>query len=192
MKSSISFFLSLILTTSSFSQTINDLENKKGFKEFRLGDSYHKWSNQLREISNTSNNSDKLYHYEGYCCRQAFQNEVDHIFLSFKDNKLIDITVFLKNFRVSKNSDLQIGFEEYPEPYMRLLNDFNSIFGNYNKKSLSGTEDAIFDGGEMWSTYWESQNVVLIVKYHNYLKYDYSTFSILDKNELIRKRQSSF
>ena len=142
--------LSLISTLVSFSQSINDLENKKGFKEFKLGDSYNKWSNQLKEINNSTNYSEKLYHYEGYCCKQAFQNEVDHIFLSFKDNKLIEITVFLKYFRGSKNSDLHIGFEEYPEPYMRLLNDFNSIFGNYKKKSLSGTEDAIFDGGEMF------------------------------------------
>ncbi len=40
-------FVSLIISTHLFAQTIDKLDEKNGFKDFTLGDSFTKWENQI-------------------------------------------------------------------------------------------------------------------------------------------------
>ena len=93
-----SIFVSLIFLTGLFAQTIDKLDQKNGFKDFTLGDTYSKWEGQLSLEGNYDDGS-KAYLYKGTCCNKVFDYPVEKIILKFNNNKLIAIYITTEKFQ---------------------------------------------------------------------------------------------
>ena len=89
-----STFLSLFISTLAFSQSIEKLDEKNGFKDFKLGDTFYKWQNSLTYLR--LQNNVKRYKYNGSCCNTIYEYPLDSIMLDFVDNKLIQINLLHK------------------------------------------------------------------------------------------------
>ncbi len=76
-------------------QSITDLDNKRGFKDFKLGDNYYQWSASIQLIK--VDETKKQYLYNGNCCNTLFDYSVEKIDLIFENNVLTIILVKLKH-----------------------------------------------------------------------------------------------
>ena len=129
-------YLIILLIVSSFfnnsySQTTAQLDQKNGFKEFKLGDAKSKWVSQLgRPNARLANTFD----YAGECCREAFGFPLQNIGLSFSQaNKLSTIY-------------LQYGAQPL-EQFRSILGSMNSAFG---KASAFDSNDRTGDVKAQW------------------------------------------
>jgi len=147
-KIAIVLILSLLFTSKLFSQSTIDLDEKKGFKDFILGDDYSKWSNDLKFDENVGEK--KYYAYTGTCCQQVFQYDLENIILGFKDNKLVIIyLITTKNKSTNTN--------EFPFlEYVSIKSSFTSLFG----KPYEYAND---NSGNIIST-WNGENVFLTLE----------------------------
>ena len=97
--------LSLAITsTNIFSQTA--LDEKYGFQDFKLGESYSKWSSNLTFFT-TLESGINVYKYTGSCCKTLYGYQIEEIRLGFDREK--DLTViwfttekFQKGYNVDK------------------------------------------------------------------------------------------
>jgi hypothetical protein len=179
----IALFINPIVT---FSQVNSALDQKNGFRDFKLGDSFDKWKASLKYVSMRSD-GDKLYEYTGTCCNNVFSFSVNKIQLVYSANKLVHIFIELKPFEDARK---QGGIIEYQSPnpsYERLLKDFNSLFGYYSEKVPL---DEPF--GRKYSTTWEGTKTVLVVDYYFLGTYDYALIGVLDKNHYESKTKDGF
>ena len=85
-------YLLLFLTCNCFSQTIDKLDERNGFKDFKLGDSFDKWKTSLEYIG-INPDEEKLYKYTGVCCKDVFDSQAENIELIFAKNGLIYIGI---------------------------------------------------------------------------------------------------
>ena len=90
----------LFLANYAHGQTINKLDEKNGFKDFKLGDSYTKWSNYLT-FDGTWKDGSKAYVYTGNCCNTVFEYDIESIILRFYSEKLVAIILTTKKFQES-------------------------------------------------------------------------------------------
>lgn len=142
-------FGSLILTTTlSFSQS-SQLDKKRGFKDFTLGDPYTKWSSSLSFLN--SDNGVSYYKYTGYCCNEVFNYRLSEIRLGFAENKLQIIYLITENQIKDRNEWLSY-------QYSYLKSNLNSIFGE-----SSGDMPAEKKGNVMCT--WKGNNTFLILEY---------------------------
>lgn len=122
MRNIISFiiFLALLFPLSVLSQSKMNkiLDERNGFKEFKIDDSYSKWKENL-EFIGSGNYDIKQYLYTGSCCHQIFEFDIDSIKLGFKNDKLylISLTTPIEinsstNYVSSTYSILKQNFEE--------------------------------------------------------------------------------
>lgn len=88
-------FLCFFISTITFSQSIEKLDEKNGFKDFKLGDSFYKWQNNLNYQG--SKNDVKRYFYNGPCCNTIYNYPIESILLDFADNKLVQIALLHKS-----------------------------------------------------------------------------------------------
>lgn len=88
-----------MLSTVFYGQTIEKLDERGGFRDFKIGDSFQKWSSQLEYRSDL--NKVKTYTYKGECCRTLYGSELESIVLGFIDNKLAMITLLSRNVPVN-------------------------------------------------------------------------------------------
>ncbi|HYV95016.1 MAG TPA: hypothetical protein VE978_24795 [Chitinophagales bacterium] len=115
-------FLTLILLICSriilCAQSINDLDNNGGFKDFKIGDPKSKWQQYL---GNPCSKIGNTYWYIGDCCRTAFGLPVTNIRLTFgfDDNKLQAIVVYF-------------GDTMEMDKVLELLNHIKAAFGKPN------------------------------------------------------------
>jgi hypothetical protein len=79
----------LLISSVVISQSIEKLDEKNGFKDFTLGDSFHKWQNSLsiKEI----NGDTKRCFYTANCCNTLYNYPLKTIMLDFENNKLVRI-----------------------------------------------------------------------------------------------------
>jgi hypothetical protein len=86
--------LCFFVTTVSFSQNIEKLDEKNGFKDFKLGDSFQKWQSSLSYQGSKKNV--KRYYYKGSCCNTIYEYPIESILLDFSNNKLVQIALLHK------------------------------------------------------------------------------------------------
>jgi|AntAceMinimDraft_9_1070365.scaffolds.fasta_scaffold06022_3 hypothetical protein len=98
MKKFTAFIFLVLFMTGIYSQTIEKLDEKNGFKDFKLGDTYSKWQNQLSAVGYWEDGTRK-YLYTGNCCTNVFNYPIDMIKLRFSDNKLVGIYIKTKKFQ---------------------------------------------------------------------------------------------
>lgn len=69
------------------------VDEKNGFKDFKLGDPKQKWADNI--VFEKSVGEMKMYRYDGPCCQQVFDSQVEKILLGFSNqtNKLVVIYI---------------------------------------------------------------------------------------------------
>jgi len=149
--------VSCLFISNIFAQDINFLDEKKGFKDFTIGDSYAKWQNQIQLNSFDKQDSTYSYKYTGTCCQDVFNYSIEGIQLKFYKNKLVSIfivTDFFQNGKPTWRTD----------DYMSINKSLSNLFG---KESLINMDEKTGN-----ATYtWQGQKVILMSMY------DYSGFS---------------
>lgn len=154
----------LTLTTISlFSQSIEDLDTKNGFNQFKLGDLYTKWQSNLELTEFKYQDADtKLYFYTGNCCSSLFGFKIEGIFMTFHNNKLVDISIDLDRERERQDTQWMVDCQKRLSSVMK---SFVALYGI--PQSVNEPKDIIRDN----PTYilgWIGEKVVLKVE-HTYI-----------------------
>ena len=177
--------LILLLNSVINAQASSVLDEKNGFKDIKLGDSYDKWKINLTYLD-TYGNNEKVYLYTGSCCQNAFNYPVEKIKIVFANNKIIYISIFLKPFQDNRATGDPIKFR-YPNLDFASVNkDLISLFGE-------GKDGALTEGkGLLYSKIYEGKKVVLVADYYNKNTYDFCNILVYDKIYIENKKQSGF
>jgi hypothetical protein len=85
-------FFAFMLPILSLSQSLSKLDQKNGFKSFRLGDSFDTWSSYVY-FEKDWGDGVKSYVYNGECCKDLYGVKTQKIVLGFRQNKLVRINV---------------------------------------------------------------------------------------------------
>ena len=145
MKTLANFGIALCLTVCvinlSHGQTINELDKKFGFKDFRLGDPKAKWMPQLTLRSTGATNT---YRYNGSCCREAFGAALKDIGVAFDRNEKL------------KNIFLIFRDRKQGEDLTRFFGTIEQAFGE------STAQDANSSSGDI-TRQWAGKAVILTV-----------------------------
>jgi len=141
MKATITTFFLVLFSTLSFSQSVNDLDLKNGFRHFKLGSSSSQIQNIVKRESKVDNSLNVVsYDYVGNDIKTIFGVNVYGLSLSFFNNKLFSIRVSFGDFD---------GNDFTSEEYERIKNTLQELYGSdwitptKNKNVISG---AIWDG----------------------------------------------
>lgn len=130
MKRFLTITFTLLIIFNGNSQVNTKLDEKNGFKDFQIGDSYEKWKLNLIKVSGDIENI--KYRYTGTCCQQVFDFEVEEILLEFKSKKLINIIITLEQWEKSTSendfTDLATCFDNLDY----LSGRFDILFGKYS------------------------------------------------------------
>jgi hypothetical protein len=176
MKKTSLIILTLVLTIKIFAQNIQTLDEKRGFKDFTIGDTYLKWEKQLSFNFYDEKDSTTNYSYIGTCCQEVFNYNVDGINLKFKNNKIVKIYIILKPFR-TKYLSLPT------DDYLSINNSLSNIFGTLT--SIEKNQDEVIYK-------WTGKKIVLFSSY-NYL-FNYQRITITDYSYFLKnlKNNSGF
>ncbi len=135
---------------SSFGQTIKYLDQKNGIKDFKIGDSYERWSEYIEPV----NPQQGVYKYTGSGCKEIFGRKVTSVILVFASGRLIAINVKTADL-ASKNID----------------GSYNINYGNYVEEKLIGLfgKPLLYDkkGDANYMKHklqWTSKKLILQVK----------------------------
>lgn len=147
-----------LIPTALVAQSTFDLDNKNGFKDFKLGDPFSKYSNQLEYLGILDGTDNvKGYRYIGYCCKTVFEFNVEDINLEFKNNKLTKILITLEKFQ--KEYEISGQFTKYDQSnYNKLNSSFTTLFGKPTGYDADDKTGAFYTG-------WEGEKVVLVTKF---------------------------
>ena len=137
-------------------QTIDALDIQRGFKDFKIGDSFSKWSKDLQS-NNTWDDGTKIYTYIGSCCDMVFQYPVESIFIRFENEKIIGIIIKLEKF--------QKEFDKSGQYTRWRKSDFESINSSFS--DLFGKETSVIkpENTSEVTFVWEGNKVTLASQY---------------------------
>lgn len=81
----------VILTLISFTvlSQVTNLDEKRGFKEIKLGDTYEKWKDDIAFVRNDSET--KKYKFKGDCCSAFYEYNIPILFLDFYKEEVVSI-----------------------------------------------------------------------------------------------------
>jgi hypothetical protein len=171
----------LIFSSRFFAQTIDKLDEKNGFKDFKLGDNFSKWQYEV-EYEGTWEDGTKGYVYKGNCCNKLFDYPIENITLKFADNKLVTIMISTKKF--------QREYKESGEYTKWRSNDFENINSSFSY--LFGKQTTIVVEKD---TYVWSGNKVMLLSRYEYLgikEGDRQKILIIDKSYLNKNIDDGF
>lgn len=179
------FFSILIIFNGLSAQSITQLDQKNGFKEFKIGDSYSKWRDQLDYIGSKNNGKNKAYLYKGECCKMVFEYPLEEIMLVFIDNKLNSIRLTLE--QIQKKYELSGSYTEID------LSTFKSLNSSFIKLFGKPTDFFTSENDEKFFCTWNGKKVLLLTmwEYLGYKSGDRNVISI-SKNELSKKIKNGF
>jgi hypothetical protein len=148
LKLTLALLCTILSTTLSFSQDLTKLEEKRGFNDFTLGDSYSKWNSNLH-YTNTADDNIKYYDYTGSSCSKAFNYDIEKIRLGFKNDELQVIYLITYSHR---DSGL------LSEQYKNLKSSLISLYGTPNESAPNSKSKNVIAA-------WLSKTVVLSLEY---------------------------
>lgn len=171
-----------------FSQSIDKLDERNGYKDFKLGDDLTKWINQIQYINNI--NDVKVYRYLGTCCETIFSLEIDGIYLNFSNNKLSGIIILIKPYQDFRNKS---GIMKFEYPFVKhdaLVQNFSELFGKPQTKKRPPTPK----GGNLQSDQWIGKKVVLNIHYYydDPNRIEYSEIHVIDKATALKNIEEEF
>lgn len=136
----------LILTNTAFGQSLNSLDIKNGFRNFKFGTSPAQIKNIVKESRQSSKNPYVVdYNYIGNDIKNVFNVKVDKVTLSFFKNKLFNITASFGNLENLED------FELYE--YNSILFALERTYGTRWVKSSNA------DGDILNGAIWDASNV---------------------------------
>jgi hypothetical protein len=134
----------LIACMSVFAQSIDELDKKAGFKEFRIGDSLSVHESKVKFMRVLDNADTKLYLVKDLVSVKSYTGEVE---LEMYKGKVQEIVVSFKN-------STKAGFED-------ILKSLETLYGPYSKDKEKSKD---FDRYEKLYS-WTAQRIKLIVGY---------------------------
>lgn len=151
------FILSfLFITANLWSQSA--LDQKNGFKDFTLGDSFYKWSANLTYFS-TLQSGIKVYKYTGACCRTLYGYNIAEIRLGFdKLNELTVIWFTTEKFQKGYNIDKKYTEWNGTKDYEKIRDNIERQFGKAS--GVDGEESS----GKL-TLFWIGSKVMLNLEY---------------------------
>lgn len=161
------------------SQTIKPIDSKSGFKDFKLGDNFNKWKNQLTYEKESGGLH--FYNYTGICCKELFGKNIIEIRLGFEYGKLV---VIAASFEILK-------YKSIDNKYLRFYeDDFIVAFGEPDHRDR-GDDDKI-NLLEEWKYSWVGEQTTLELSTFYGSAFDgkmTANFLIFPSNESYAKRK---
>ncbi len=186
MKRIITILILILLSNGILkAQSSAVLDEKNGFKDIKLGDSYDKWKLNLKYLG-TYGNNENLYSYTGSCCQNAFNIPVERIEIVFANNIITYIAIYLKPFQDNRATGDPARFRFPNDDFVRLNLDLQSLFGEGKDGAPSESE------GLFYSKVYAGKKVALIADYYFKGTYDFCKIIVFDKIYSDKKKQSGF
>lgn len=136
--------LSVLVCTNVVAQSIEELDKKGGFKEFKIGDSLSVHQDKIK-FSKTLDNADtRLYLVKDLVSVKSYTGEVE---LEFYKGKIQEIIVSFKN-------STRPGFED-------ILASLETLYGKSEKSKEKSKATARFEKLLVWT----GQNIILRLGY---------------------------
>jgi len=134
VKGTIAFVLILVAGASVFAQSLEELDKKGGFKEFRVGDSLSVHESKIK-FSRTLDNADtKLYLVKDLVSVKSYTGEVE---LEFYKGRIQEVIVSFKN-------STKTGFED-------ILKSLETLYGPYSKDKEKSKDLDRFEKVYSWA-----------------------------------------
>jgi hypothetical protein len=154
--------------TCSYGQIVNDLDTKRGFKEFKLGDSYTKWQSQVN--FQRDKGEAKIYKFTGDNGTMFNSFPINHIELTFYKSLLVDITITLEKWKapISQGQvpEDQTIIDFCNKKIQELSNRFEVLYGDPTKtvspKMTSENNNLIWSAQRLWNAKKTSLVLALI------------------------------
>lgn len=124
----------MMIATLCWSQSIEELDNKGGFKDFRIGDSLSVHQGKIKFMKTLENADTKLYLVNERFSVKSYTGEVE---LEFYKGKVQEIIVSFKN--------------SSPADYEDILKSLETLYGSSVKNKDKSTELARFEKLQGWS-----------------------------------------
>ncbi len=155
--------LIILISPLVIGQSLQKLDDKNGFRNFKFGSPYSSWENQLtfQKITDSQIN---LYEYNGGCCDSFMGVKIANIILGFNNNKLEQIIIELDK---NNSTDIPLKLKEY----RTIASNLSLEFGKPSNYSSD------VDTGEIKS-YWHG-NKVSMALYNFYYGYEKGSFNRL-------------
>lgn len=144
MKLSVVVFLSLLVSTFAIGQSVEELDKKAGFKEFKVGDELSVHESKIKYMKTLDNADTKLYLVKDPISVKTHTGEVE---LEFYKSKVQEVIVSFKN---STKAD----FED-------ILKSLETLYGKYEKSKEKSTELSRFEKLYVWT----GEKIVLRIGY---------------------------
>lgn len=158
----------LAVMNIAWSQSIEELDKKAGFKEFRIGDSLSVHENKIR-FSKTLDNADtKLYLVKDLVSVKSYTGEVE---LEFYKGRVQEVIVSFKN-------STKTGFED-------ILKSLETLYGPYSKDKEKSKNTDRFE--KVYS--WAGQKIKLRIGYDENYKL---TELVYSENTSLEKLKEEF
>jgi len=130
------------------------LDEKNGFKDFKIGDDYKKWQPNLI-FTNTADDNIRYYDFKGECCNSLFLHKLEKIRLGFKDDKLVVIYLVTPTDIVNAPNSSEWCSSQYRD----LKANFSKAF------DLNVSDVPSADNSGKVSCFWKGENISLILNY---------------------------
>ena len=152
----LTFVLFFITTLNIHGQTIENLDIKRGFKDFTLGDALSKWGTELEYKSRIDENTFS-FTYVGDCCAKVFEYDVDDITLRFSNKVLVGIDI--KTKKIQKEYTVSGKYTKFTTDHLdNVKSSLSYLFG----------EPSLYNVQESDATFyysWIGKEVILILTY---------------------------
>lgn len=152
-----------LISPLAIGQSLQKLDDKNGFRDFKFGSPYSSWASQLT-FQKITDAQISLYNYNGGCCESFLGVKIESINLGFSKNKLDQIII-----KLDKNNSKDISFKL--KEYRTIIDKLILEFG----KPSNHKSDA--DTGEI-KTYWHG-NKVSMALYNLYGGYEIGAYNYL-------------
>lgn len=146
------FILSCTSIISQNHPISSKLDEKHGFKDFKIGDDFNKWAGELL-YTNSDEGGAKYYKYIGKCCNKIFSYDIETIRLGFKKDKLGMILLITPTDYIG-GSKIKISDEFYSiKSNLDLLLEVESPITSKNS-----------EGSDFYAI-WMGKKILLILEY---------------------------
>ena len=144
MKKIIFIVVSLVAWGIASAQSIEELDKKAGFKEFKIGDTLSLHESKIRFTRTLDNADTKLYLVKDLQSVKSYTGEVE---LEMYKGKIQEVVVSFKN-------STKTGFED-------ILKSLETLYGEYSKDK---EKDKAFDRFEKLYS-WTGKRIKLVIGY---------------------------
>ncbi len=178
MKRTILLLLLLHIITASFSQSIQELNKRNGFKHFKIGDSKAKFSKHLKYLSGPFDGQ-VTYKYVSDSTNDysVFGYMFDGIVLGFDSNDKLSSVFILKEYKADD-------FGKALKDYSSILNSLMNLFGKPQKDETEMSGNITY--------FWTGQNISLYFSETYKGAFVGSTLSIMFLSNSISNKNQDF